>query len=88
MYLYHLFHGQAIRVHRVPGEMRENCHREYNDLVILLIIAVILGRVIVCYIFQRAFTCTPSAISSSSSLSSLSLSFKGVAIAIKLRTVL
>lgn len=87
MYLYHLFHGQAIRVHWVPAKMRENRHREYNDLVILLIIAVILGGVIICYIFQSAFTWTPSATSSSSSLSSLTLSFK-VVIAIKLRAVL
>lgn len=83
MYLYHVFHGQAIRIHWMPAKLCENCHCEYNDLILLLSIAVALGNLIICSISQSAFACRLSAISSSYSLPSLSLSFKAVVIAIK-----
>lgn len=86
MHLYHVFHGQAIRIHWVPAKLRENCHCEYNDLILLLSTAVALGNLIICSISQSAFACFLSAISSSYSLPSLSLSFKAEVLAIKLTT--
>lgn len=82
MYLHHLFHGQAIPVHWVPGKMCEDHHCEYNDRIALPILA---GSHIIGHTFQmpsrRSFC-----LSSSPSLSSLSLPYKVAEVAGKLRT--
>ena len=62
MYLYHLFHGQTIRVHWMPTNLCANYHCEYHNLIILLIIEVALGNLIMCHGFQCAFTHMPSAV--------------------------
>lgn len=54
MYLYHLFHGQAIPVHWVPGKMCENHHCEYNSWIALLMPAAAWGSFIICHTFQMA----------------------------------
>lgn len=48
MYLCHLFHGQTIRVHWMPTNLCENCHCEYHNFIIPLIIEVVLGNLIIC----------------------------------------
>ena len=45
MSLYHLFHGQAIPILRVPAKLCENRHCEYNNLISLLTMAVILRNI-------------------------------------------
>ena len=82
MSLYHLFHGQAIPGLWVPAKVCENRHCEYNNLISLLTVAVILRNIIICYTFQSAFAWILSAILPSFSVLNICLAASGLSCSI------